>query len=81
VAETASYDVAGGTLASLYTSGPGGATCLTDDLLQPPWSEALGTPASGEGFYFIIRGENVCGFGTYGFATGGTERLPTADCP
>jgi hypothetical protein len=37
-------------------------------------------PALGEAFYYLVRGENACGVGTYGFASGGAERTNMA-CP
>jgi len=37
-------------------------------------------PASAAGFYYVVRGSNVCGTGTYGFESSGTERSTTT-CP
>ncbi|HKQ60540.1 MAG TPA: LamG-like jellyroll fold domain-containing protein [Candidatus Polarisedimenticolaceae bacterium] len=43
-----------------------------------PWASDLATPAPGHGFWYIFRGRNSCGTGTYGFASTGAERLCTA---
>jgi len=37
-------------------------------------------PASGEGFWYLVRGRNVCGSGTYGYHSDGTENSTTT-CP
>lgn len=37
-------------------------------------------PAAGDGYYYLVRGRNVCGHGTYGRTTGGVERLAVT-CP
>lgn len=34
----------------------------------------------GKGFWYLVRGRNACGVGTYGFTSNGTERV-TAACP
>jgi hypothetical protein len=81
VPETSLYDVCGATLAQLHTTGPNAATCRINDRNVPNWIENLGTPAPGTGYFFIIRGQNVCGRGPYGFQSNGTQQLPTSDCP
>ena len=37
-------------------------------------------PASGMTGYYLVRGENSCGAGTFGFTSASLERLPTI-CP
>jgi hypothetical protein len=37
-------------------------------------------PASGAGFYYLARGQNSCGNGTYGFSSSAVERTATV-CP
>jgi hypothetical protein len=56
----------------------GAATCLAatsgetaTDLVSPP---------SGQGFWYLVRGRNSLGNGTYGYQSNGTERVPSA-CP
>ncbi len=77
------YAVLRGAFASLPV-GPGGAdeTCSnpgTATSLQTP-----GEPTLGQGYWYLVRGSNVCGIGTYGFqgnrGTPGTQRL-SATCP
>jgi hypothetical protein len=37
-------------------------------------------PALGEAFYYVVRGKNACGVGSYGFASSGDERTSFV-CP
>ena len=37
-------------------------------------------PASGQGFYYLLRGDNACGVGLYGRNSGGGEEVILA-CP
>ena len=37
-------------------------------------------PPSGLGFWYLVRGRNSCGPGTYGFESDGTERVSSV-CP
>jgi hypothetical protein len=63
-----------------FPVGTGGSeTCLASGVAGASTIEAT-TPAGGAGFYYLVRGRNVCGSGTYGFATSGAERITTA-CP
>ena len=72
------YDVLRGPIADLPVGSTSdtcavqgtGATSLPVD---PP-------PAPGSGFYYLVRGKNACGVGTYGFASGGAERM-SVTCP
>ena len=76
------HDVASGTIADLRTDGNvGAASCEQDDQGGTSWIDPRPDPASGQGYYYLIRGQNVCGNGTYGAATGGAERTPAAACP
>ena len=60
--------------------GVSGAGCLAEDVSQTSWLDPQATPATGAGLYYLLRGENACGVGTYGFANAG-ERAPIAACP
>jgi hypothetical protein len=76
------YDVSGGAVAALTAAGgASGATCLQNDAPANTWNDPRVDPAVGSGYYYLVRAQNVCGGGTYGFATGGAERLPTSACP
>ena len=75
------YDIAGGVLSVLRVDGHiGAAECLAWLLSGTQWSDAREGPEPGEGWYYLVRAANPCGPGTYGYATGGTERINTA-CP
>jgi hypothetical protein len=73
------YDVVRGALASLPV-GPGGGdeTCF-DDVLTAVLVDST-TPAPGTGFWYVARGENACGIGTFGYRSNGAERVTTT-CP
>lgn len=79
---TASYDIAGGTLAQLTANGGvGAALCLSNDHAGTSWNDARPNPPVGGAYYYIVRAVNSGTAGTYGFATSGAERLPVAACP
>ena len=79
---TGLHDVASGALAALRGDGNvGAATCAEDDVNGTSWTDVRPDPAPGGGYYYLVRRENVCGTGTYGQATGGSERVPVAACP
>ena len=81
------YDVVRGTLPGLPVGSGAGESCLASGYDPPP---VFGTtlaeldvsadPMSGEGFWFLVRGSNGCGVGTYGSESGGAERT-TESCP
>ena len=77
------YDVAGGALSDLRSGqGTNGATCLRNDDGQPAWDDgSRPDPSPGQGYYYLVRAQDVCGSGTYGFASTGGERRPSTDCP
>jgi thrombospondin type 3 repeat protein len=78
----AAHDVASGTIAALRADGNvSAASCEQDDQGGTAWIDPRPDPAPGQGYYYLIRGQNVCGAGTYGSATGGSERTPAAACP
>jgi subtilisin family serine protease len=76
------YDVAGGLVSDLVQDGGTmGASCLANDLLDPLWADIKSDPSPGEAYYYLIRGSNYCGNGTYGYGSDDSERLPDFDCP
>jgi hypothetical protein len=76
------YDVALGDLSDLPQDlGVVGASCLVDDETGSSSLDPSGDPAEGSGYYYIIRAQDSCGSGTYGFSSAGQERLPAAACP
>ena len=76
------YDLVGGMLAS-----PPGfldislASCLQSGGLNS-YSDARPNPAPGAGFWYLARGNNSCGIGTYGTGSFGLDRdLSIPPCP
>jgi len=64
-----------------FGGGPGGGGQMCLSGRQPgAYAIDLAAPAPGSGYWYLIRGDNVCGPGTYGYATSGAERLSAA-CP
>jgi hypothetical protein len=66
----ATYDLTRGGAAVACLSDGGATTTGTDGDIPPP----------GALFSYLVRAANVCGTGTYGFATSGAERTSAA-CP
>lgn len=73
------YDVLRGSLMQLPVRTSSGGTCLAQDVSDASLSVGTSPPA-GSGFYYLVRGRNVCGVGSYGFETTGAERTSAA-CP
>ncbi len=59
-------------------SGPP-ETCLASGAASTSLNDNS-TPSVDSGYYDLVRGENPCGIGSYGFSTGNEERV-TAACP
>jgi hypothetical protein len=70
------YDVVRGSLAA-FPVGPGNGDELCFDDLSGTTLVDGTTPAPGTGFWYLSRGENSCGIGTYGDATGGPRTTTT----
>jgi hypothetical protein len=66
-------------LRGLYEEGSAGlckqALGGADAEWTAPFAADGALPAPGHGFWYLYRGRNSCGTGSYGFATGGTERI------
>ncbi|MBZ5639355.1 MAG: right-handed parallel beta-helix repeat-containing protein [Acidobacteriia bacterium] len=73
------YDVMRGSLGQFPVGTGGAETCLHDNLAANSWSDGT-VPTSAQGFYYLVRGENVCAIGTYGTRSGGVNRTSTV-CP
>jgi hypothetical protein len=79
---TSFYDVSGGDLTLLRSDGGSSdAVCLGSGVTGLTWNDLRPDPIEGSGYYYVVRGQSVCGLGSYGFATGGAERLPGLPCP
>jgi len=76
------YDVVGGSIALLRVNGSAlDASCLENDVSGASWSDTRPDPAQGEGYYYLVRGANLCGAGNYGTNSLGNPRVPGAPCP
>ena len=74
------YDLASGLISELRSQGgTESATCLGDDVSGTGVEDTRADPAAGEGYYYLVRGQQ-CGNGTYGFAEAG-ERVVLGGCP
>ena len=74
-----SYDVARGDLDQILPGGGASGSCLGSTSLPLTSDPTLPTP--GKGFWYLARGRNVCGVGTFGFRRDGRERLVSTACP
>jgi len=77
------YDVFSGLISLLR---PGGdfstGACAANNLAAPSFDDLGPDPAAGDAYYFIVRGQNVCGTGTYGTAQRDAgAALSAAACP
>ncbi len=73
------HDVVRGHLSELPVGAGVSELCLFSQ--EPGWIvQDPETPAPGEGFWYLVRGTNGCGAGTWGSASSGPERISTA-CP
>jgi hypothetical protein len=79
--QNAIFDVAMGTLGDLRADGGVfGATCLVDDTWASEIVDTTPDPGVGEGYYYLVRAENACGRGNWGYDSTGQERIPDAAC-
>lgn len=76
----ASSDVLRGLLSGLPV-GPGGGdeVCVASAIPGSTLSDS-GTPGTGDGFWYLVRGENACGRGPWGSQSNGTPEVSTT-CP
>jgi hypothetical protein len=65
------YAILRGDVADLPVNNGPSETCVVN---------AVPAPSVGQGFWYLVRAENACGVSSYGFATGGVERISAA-CP
>ncbi len=64
------YDVISGSLAALHSGGAfSSVTCLEDDIPTSGIVSPNDLPAAGDGFWYLVRGENPCGSGSWGDGT------------
>ena len=73
------YDVLRGNCAELPVGAGLDEVCLITTEPDPD-AQDPDVPVSGQCRYYVVRGSNACGLGTYGFESAGPERL-SAVCP
>ncbi|MBZ5639128.1 MAG: hypothetical protein LAO51_10305 [Acidobacteriia bacterium] len=73
------YDVLRGDLAQLPVGGRAAESCMVSGVAGGTATDAS-EPDSNSGYYYLVRGGNGCGKGTYGSVSGGAERHAAA-CP
>jgi hypothetical protein len=79
VASATRYDAVRGSLGALPVGPGGGDEVCFEDLPVPSLADPE-LPADGTGFWYLTRGENACGAGSYGERGDGSPRV-TATCP
>lgn len=71
-------------LRGILNEFPIGSAGSSENCLAPGISAATATDSgplgSNHGFWYLVRGRNVCGSGTYGSQSGGNPRVSSA-CP
>ena len=72
------HDVLRGELTGLPV-GSGPETCVGPGVVGTSITDPL-SPGAGVGFWYLVRGRNACGGGTWGLASDGTPRVSAA-CP
>ena len=75
------YDVVSSTLSDLRTNGTTTATCLSNDVPTPGYVDTQADPPAGDGYYYLIRAQAVCGTGSFGTDSAGAQRAPVPGCP
>jgi len=76
-----SYDLMYGDLEELPFLGSGaGESCMENDLAATTVIDSSPQPLPEKGWFFLVRGQNSCGTGTYGASFSGEQRQSAA-CP
>lgn len=73
------HDVLRGRLSELPVGSGAGETCLVAGTAEASASD-FDEPVSGSGFWYLVRGRNGCGAGTYGANSAGVTRV-SGVCP
>ena len=73
------YDVLRGSIRELPVGSGASEICLGDNSAALSWSDGA-VPIAGGAFFYLVRGENVCGIGAYGTQSTGVVRTSPA-CP
>jgi len=78
-AGAAVYDVMRGSLSELPVGDKPDETCIASQVSATSTTDAT-LPAPGTGLYYLVRGADACGLGSYGITSGGSGRVSTV-CP
>ena len=73
------HDVLRGELDGLPVGSGSSEVCIASGVSASSIADGA-VPSAGSGFWYLVRGRNVCAAGTYGFAGDGTPRTSLA-CP
>lgn len=73
------YDLLRGELGELPVGAGGSETCLAQSVAGTS-AEDASVPTAGSGFFYLVRGTNVCGEGGWGADSGSAERV-SGTCP
>jgi len=73
------HDLARGVITQLPVGGGASEMCVASGVSGPSAADGS-TPATGTGFWYLVRGRNACGAGTYGSRSSGAPNM-TAVCP
>jgi outer membrane protein assembly factor BamB len=74
-----SYDLAQGALDDFDVGGLPAGSCVSST--ATPLASDPGVPLVGKGFWYVARGRNACGTGSFGFRRDGLERTLVTACP
>jgi hypothetical protein len=77
--DTTQYDVVRGSTGAFPVGPSGDDEVCFDNLVGATVTDPT-VPNAGEGFWYLSRGENSCGIGTFGTQSDGTPRMTTT-CP
>jgi hypothetical protein len=73
------HDLVRGSLLELPVGAGGSESCIASGTAAASAQDPA-VPANNSGFWYLVRGKNGCGKGSYGRATGGLEEV-SASCP
>jgi hypothetical protein len=73
------HDLVRGRLGELPVGGGGSESCLASGTVGAS-AQDPSMPPVGDAYWYLVRGKNGCGIGTYGHASGGSEEISAA-CP
>jgi hypothetical protein len=73
------YDVIRGSIAEFPVGGMPSEACVASEIAVATTGDAT-APAVGQGLWWLVRGENVCGHGFYGLPSGGSGSSSSV-CP